>query len=113
MTFRVSEKKLLRLMQNCKMPKGSFRLEGYIDVPADRVGQVSEALKDHIKLTREEEGCIFFNVNPCSEVEGRFLVSEAFVDEAAFQFHQTRAGASPWAEASAGVPREYKTWVIE
>lgn len=94
------------------LPKGSFRLEGHIDVPEDRIAQVSEALKDHIKLTREEEGCIFFNVDACSEVEGRFLVSEAFVDEAAFQFHQQRAGASPWAEASKDVPRDYKTWVV-
>lgn len=95
------------------LPKGSFRLEGHIDVPADRIAQVSEALKDHIRLTREEEGCIFFNVDACAEVEGRFLVSEAFVDEAAFNAHQERAGASPWAEASAGVPRDYKTWVVE
>lgn len=94
------------------LPKGSFRLEGHIDVPAERIAQVSEGLKDHIKLTREEEGCIFFNVDACSKVEGRYLVSEAFVDEAAFQFHQERAGASPWAEVTKGVPREYKTWVI-
>jgi quinol monooxygenase YgiN len=95
------------------LPKGSFRLEGHIDVPADRIAQVSEALKEHLKLTREEEGCILFNVDACSKVQGRFLVSEAFVDEAAFQFHQERAGASPWAEASAGVPRDYKTWVVK
>ena len=96
-----------------ELPKGSFRLEGHIDVPAERIAQVSEALKDHIKLTREEEGCIYFNVAACPKVEGRFLVSEAFVDEAAFQFHQERAGASPWAIASADVPRDYKTWVVE
>ena len=95
-----------------ELPKGSFRLEGHIDVPTERIAQVSEGLKDHIKLTREEEGCIFFNVDACSKVEGRYLVSEAFVDEAAFQFHQERAGASPWAEVTKGVPREYKTWVI-
>ena len=94
------------------MPKGSFRLEGRIDVPAYRVEQVSEALKDHIKLTREEKGCIFFNVDACPEVKGRFLVSEAFVDEAAFQFHQKRAGASPWAEESKDVPRDYEVWVV-
>lgn len=93
------------------LPKRSFRLEGHIDVPADRIAQVSEALKDHINLTRAEEGCIFFNVDKCDKIEGRFLVSEAFVDEAAFQFHQERAGASPWAKASKDVPRDYKTWV--
>lgn len=95
-----------------ELPKGTFRLEGHIDVPAERLSQVGEALKEHIELTRAEEGCIFFNVDPCSEIEGRFLVSEAFVDEAAFNFHQERAGASPWAVASAGVPRDYKTWIV-
>lgn len=94
------------------LPKGSFRLEGHIDVPADRIAQVSEALEDHIKLTREEEGCIFFNVDACSEVEGRFLVSEAFVDEAAFNAHQKRAVSSPWAQASKDVPRKYETWLV-
>lgn len=93
--------------------KGTFRLEGHIDVPAGRVAQVNAALKEHIRLTREEEGCIFFNVDACEKVVGRFLVSEAFVDEGAFKFHQERAGASSWAEESAGVPRDYKTWVID
>ena len=88
-------------------------MEGHIDVPDGRLSQVSEALKDHIRLTREEPGCIFFNVDPCPNVSGRFLVSEAFIDEAAFNEHQKRAGASPWAKASAGVTREYKTWMVE
>jgi len=94
------------------LPKGEFCLEGHIDVPAERVEQVNKALEDHIKLTRAEEGCIFFNVDPCSDVEGRFLVSEAFVDEYAFKFHQERAGSSPWAETSKDIPRNYKTWVV-
>ncbi len=95
------------------LPKGTFRLEGHIEVPTERIAQVSEALKDHIRLTREEAGCIFFNVDACSKVPGRFLVSEAFVDEAAFNFHQERERTSPWAEASKDVPREYETWVVD
>lgn len=95
-----------------ELAEGSFRLEGHIDVPADRVVKVSEALKEHIRLTREEEGCVFFNVDACSDIEGRFLVSEAFKDEAAFNAHQVKAGNSTWAEASKGVPRDYKTWVV-
>lgn len=95
------------------LPSGSFRLEGYIDVPNDRVDAVRAALVDHIKLTRKEKGCIFFNVTPSKEVPGRFLVSEAFVDEAAFKFHQQRAGASPWARTSRDVPRNYQTWIID
>jgi quinol monooxygenase YgiN len=92
---------------------GNFRLQGHIDVPRDRISAVEEALQDHIRLTREEQGCIFFSVEPCSDVEGRYLVSEAFVDEAAFEFHQQRAGNSDWAEVSKDIPRDYKTWVME
>lgn len=90
---------------------GTFRLKGHIDVPVDRIEAVDAALQKHINLTREEPGCIFFKVESCQSVEGRYLVSEAFVDEAAFEFHQTRAGNSDWAEVSKGIPRQYKTWV--
>jgi len=95
------------------LPKGTFRLEGYIDVPADRIGTIMQALEDHIRLTREEPGCIFFNVDACTGIEGRFVVSEAFADEAAFRYHQERASNSLWASTSAGVPRHYKSWVVE
>jgi len=40
-------------------------------------------------------------------VKGRFLVSEAFVDQQAFDAHQARAKVSDWAKASQGIPREY------
>jgi len=95
------------------LPQHVFRLEGYIDVPMDRIDAVTQALKEHIRLTREEPGCIFFSVGACPDIEGRFLVSEAFVDEAAFNYHQERAGKSEWAVASADVSRDYKTWIIE
>ena len=55
-----------------ELPKGSFRLEGHIDVPADRIAQVSEALKDHIRLTREEAGCIFLMLMPAQILKGDF-----------------------------------------
>ena len=96
-----------------ELEKGNFCLKGHIDVPTERVDLIKEALVDHIALTRDEPGCIYFNVDQCSEVSGRFLVSEAFVDEAAFQLHQERASKSPWAEISKGFPREYKTWFVE
>jgi len=96
-----------------ELAKGSFCLEGHIDVPADRLDEVRKALKDHIRLTRQEPDCIYFNVAPCPDIGGRFLVSEAFVDEVVFKYHQTRAGNSPWAEASKNVPRDYNVWVVE
>ncbi|MDJ0612219.1 MAG: putative quinol monooxygenase [Rhizobiaceae bacterium] len=95
------------------LPSGSFRLEGFIDVPGHRVDAVRAGLVDHIRLTREEAGCIFFEVTPSKDVPGRFLVSEAFVDEAAFKFHQERSGSSPWARVSEDIPRNFKTWTVE
>ncbi|MEM7068032.1 MAG: antibiotic biosynthesis monooxygenase [Pseudomonadota bacterium] len=96
-----------------ELSSGAFCLKGHIDVPEDRAEFVKAALAEHIRLTRDEPGCIFFNVEPCSDVAGRFTVSEAFVDKQAFDAHQERARNSPWAAASAGIPREYKTWTVE
>ena len=96
-----------------KLSAGNFRLEGHIDVPVDRLEAVSIALQEHIRLTREEPCCLFFNVDPCPEVKARFLVSEAFVDEAAFQAHQDRAKGSEWARVADGIERNFRTWEVE
>ena len=55
-------------------------LTGHIDVPADRLAAVTDALPTHIKLTLDEPGCLSFSVTPCPDVAGRFLVAERFVD---------------------------------
>lgn len=94
-------------------PAGTVLLKGHIDVPADRLEQVSAALVAHIDLTRSERGCLFFNVDPCDVNAQRFIVSEAFVDQDAFDAHQKRAGSSPWAEVSTGIPREYEITTVE
>jgi quinol monooxygenase YgiN len=82
-------------------------LDGYITVPTDRLEEVRAALPDHIRLTRAEPGCERFDVTERTAQPGVFDVSEQFVDRAAFEAHQARAGASPWAEITRGVPREY------
>ncbi|MEM7215062.1 MAG: antibiotic biosynthesis monooxygenase [Pseudomonadota bacterium] len=94
------------------LPKGAFCLEGHIDVPEDRIPSVTIALEEHIELTRQEPGCIYFKVDPCQKVKGRFLVSEAFVNEEAFRFHQERAAASSWGQESSGLSRDYRTRVV-
>ena len=95
------------------MPKGTVTLTGYIDVPPDRMDDIQAALPAHISLTRAEPGCLSFDVSPCPEVKGRFLVSEAFVDQQAFDAHQIRARASDWAKVSDGIAREYSISVEE
>ena len=95
------------------LKSGNYCLEGYIDVPEERQAAVAEELVEHIALTRAEEGCIYFDVDPSPEVPGRYLVSEAFVDEAAFLAHQIRAKGTKWAHVSVGIPRDYKSWTVE
>jgi len=85
-----------------------FSLKGHIDVPADRLADVAAALPAHIVAAHAEAGCISFEVVPCDRVSGRFLVSEVFTNQAAFDAHQTRTKAPPWAEITTGIPREYK-----
>ena len=94
-------------------PAGTVLLNGYSDVPADRLDAVQVALKKHIELTRAEAGCIFFKVDPCEDMAGRFLVSEAFVNQTAFDAHQQRAGQSDWAKVSEGIPRKYEITTVE
>ena len=88
-------------------PKGAVLLDGHVDVPAERVAAVMAALPEHIRLTRAEPGCLHFSVTPSNEVPGRLFVSETFVDQTAFDAHQARGAASPWAEATRGIPRSY------
>ncbi len=90
-----------------KMPNGRVTLTGHIDVPAERLEDIQTALRAHIALTRAEPGCLSFDVTPCPEVKGRFLVYEVFVGQQAFDAHQARTSASDWAKASAGIPRDY------
>ena len=86
---------------------GNVVLEGYIDVPSDRIEAVTSALSRHIELTRAEVGCIYFDVAADPAIAGRFNVYEIFTGRDAFDFHQRRAGASPWAEISVGIDRHY------
>ena len=82
-------------------------LDGYLEVPSERVAAVTKALPDHIALTRAEPGCLAFAVKPSPDHSGRFLVSEVFTNQAAFDAHQARAKTSAWAEVTAGLDRHY------
>lgn len=90
------------------MPSPRIRLTGHIDVPAERLEAVTAALPAHIALTRNEPGCLSFEVTPDPTTPGRFTVAETFTDHLAFEAHQTRTQASPWAEITGGLPRSYQ-----
>lgn len=86
---------------------GKIFLDGYLEVPPERVADVTQALPEHIALTRAEPGCLSFKVTPSPDDPGRFLVSEIFTNRAAFDAHQARAKTSAWAEITAGLSRHY------
>lgn len=68
--------------------------------------RVVAALPEHIALTREEPGCISFEVTRTDDPL-IWAVAEEFTDPAAFEAHQARAGASPWAQQTRGIARDY------
>lgn len=74
---------------------------------AEEAARVTAALDEHIRLTRAEAGCISFNVTATDDPLV-WEVAEEFTDPAAFDAHQTRAGASDWAAQTAGIERKYK-----
>lgn len=69
---------------------------------------VLAALPGHIRATVHEAGCLFFDVHQ-SDDPMVWEVDEGFVDAAAFRAHQTRTATSDWAQATAGILRDYKT----
>lgn len=81
-------------------------LTGTVTCPPDRLSEVRAALPDHIALSRAEPGCLSFAVTETTP--GIFAVAERFADRAAFDAHQTRTAASPWAEVSRDLPRTYE-----
>ncbi|HGG05903.1 MAG TPA: antibiotic biosynthesis monooxygenase [Aliiroseovarius sp.] len=85
----------------------AVRLKGILTVPADRLEAVRAALPEHIRLSRAEPGCIFFDVVEVADNDGIFNVSEGFVDQAAFDAHQRRTRASDWWRVTDGIPRTY------
>lgn len=84
-----------------------IHLNGYLDIPSERWDAVMEALPLHVELTKGEAGCLKFDVTPSDKIPNRLMVSETFIDRAAFDHHNTRAKASVWAEVTAGIAREF------
>ena len=84
------------------------RLTGrLICATAEQAARVAAHLPDHIRLTRAEPGCLSFEVLPTADPLV-WSVAEHFTDRAAFDAHQSRAGASLWARATAGIRRDFR-----
>jgi len=73
----------------------------------DEADAVSVLLPEHLRLTRDETGCVLFDVFRSTADPCRFAVHEVFVDRAAYEAHQARTRASPWWQSTRDIPREY------
>lgn len=70
---------------------------------------VKRELFNHIQLTRQEEGCIVFEVSQDKANKNRFNVYEEFTSQEAFELHQRRAGSTEWGKVSSRLEKHYKT----
>lgn len=82
-------------------------LTGYLRCETEaQAARVRVSLPEHIRLTRQEPGCLTFDVTP-TEDPLVWRVDESFVDRAAFDAHQKRTRQSDWAHESDGIPRDF------
>ena len=78
-------------------------LRGHICVQGEQLGAVKRALEEHTRLTREEPGCIVFEVTQLTDDPLIFDVYEEFTNEAAFELHQNSVASSAWSEGTKDV----------
>lgn len=83
-------------------------LKGFIIVPSADLSAIKKALISHKELTRNEPGCLMFNVTQSESNVNRFDVHEEFINNAAFEQHQIRVKNSAWGKVSANVERHYE-----
>lgn len=68
---------------------------------------VKEALELHKQLTKEEQGCLVFNVDEDDKDPCIYHVYEEFSSQEAFDAHQLRVKQSHWGQVTKNVQRFY------
>lgn len=88
------------------------RLTGAMRCRTDEEAElVRQNLAEHVRLTRQEPGCIMFDITETANpLEWR--VEEEFTDEQAFERHQIRISESAWGRATEGIEREYSVEIV-
>ncbi len=84
-------------------------LKGYVIAVDSDLEAVKRELANHINLTREEEGCLVFEVSQDNENINRFNVYEEFTTQEAFLLHQQRIIGTEWSKVSSRLEKHYKT----
>ena len=88
-------------------------LKGHILVEEKDLAAVLQELRRHIELTRQEEGCLVFDVMQNSDNKNIFNVYEEFIDSAAFTLHQQRVANSAWGKVTRNVERHYQVTEVD
>ena len=91
---------------------GNVKLTGTIIIPKAQQATLLRDLQEHVMLTLQEPGCLHFDVSPDASDAELYHVNELFVDQAAFDQHQTNGKARAWGKSSAGLTRKYSTTLI-
>lgn len=91
---------------------GKSCLKGHIIIPKINRQVILDELKKHIDLTRQESGCLIFQITQDNSDADKFWVYEEFVNKEAFDFHQARVRSSAWGVASADVERHYEPLIM-
>lgn len=74
---------------------------------AEEAGLVRKYLPEHEELTRNETGCVSFEVTETADPL-IWKVDELFKTRAAFDAHQKRTRASVWGKETSEIAREYE-----
>ncbi len=83
-------------------------LQGHIIVADADLEVVKSELLIHTKLTEQETGCLLFSVTVDKNNPNKFDVYEEFVNQAAFDIHQSRVKSSNWGKVTHRVQRHYQ-----
>lgn len=83
-------------------------LKGFIVVPESDLEIIEQELIIHSRLTRQEVGCLVFEVTRDRENHNQFNVYEEFADRVAYDAHQVRVKNSSWGRATSNVERHYE-----
>lgn len=75
---------------------GNIVVNGTITCKPEELDIVAPGLAEHVRLTNAEEGCISFSIDAADDTPCVFVVSERFVNKAAFEAHGARTRAAEW-----------------
>lgn len=73
---------------------------------------IKTLLPRHVQLTRSEPGCLRFDVF-ATEDPFVWQVDELFLDQSAFDAHQSRTKDSDWGQETAEISRDFRTFGTE